>query len=48
MAPHARDQAQIQAEGCDPLNRPKGPQSRIPRKIGARFVQISTKTRYET
>jgi hypothetical protein len=42
----SRDQAQIQAEGCDPLNRPKDPQSRIPRKIGTCFTQIDTATRY--
>ena len=44
----SRDKAQIQAEGGDPLNRPKDPQSRIPGKIGARFVQISATDRYET
>ena len=44
----SRDQAQIQAKGCDPLNRPKEPQSRVPRKIRARFVQIWTTARYET
>jgi hypothetical protein len=42
----SHDQAQIQAEGCDPLNRPKDPQGRIPSKIGARFAQIDTATRY--
>ena len=38
----SHDQAQIQAEGCDPLNRPKDRQARVSQAIGACIVQISS------
>jgi hypothetical protein len=43
----SHDQAQNQAEGCDPLNRPKDRQACITQAIGARIVQISRGTRYQ-
>src|SRR5258705_12577899 len=41
------DQAQNQAEGCDPLNRPKDRQARSTQTIGACTVQVSRETRYQ-
>jgi hypothetical protein len=43
----SHDQAQNQAEGCDPLNRPKDRQARVTQAIGACIVQISRGTRYQ-
>jgi len=42
----SRDQAQIQAEGCDPLNRPKDRQGGFPQAIGTSIAQINRATRY--
>src|SRR5258705_5312376 len=42
----SHDQAQDQAEGCDPFNRPKDRQARVTQAIGACIVQISRGTRY--
>ena len=41
----SHDQAQNQAEGCDPLNRPKEHQARVTQAIGTRIVPISRATR---
>ena len=43
----SHDQAQIQAKGCDPLNRPKEYQARVTQAIGTRIVPISRATRYQ-
>src|SRR5258708_7898204 len=42
----SHDQTQIQAEGCDPLNRPKDRQ--ISRAIGARVVQAGNGPQHQT
>jgi len=34
----SHDQAQNQAEGCDPLNRPKDRQARFTQAIGASII----------
>ena len=44
----SHDQAQIQAEGCDPLNRPKDQQTQISRAIGARVVQAGNGAPHQT
>ena len=36
----SHDQAQNQAEGCDPLNRPKDRQARFPQAIGVSIVAM--------
>jgi hypothetical protein len=43
----SHDQAQIQAEGCDPLNSSKDRQARVSQAIGASIIQTSSKTRYQ-
>jgi hypothetical protein len=41
------DEVQIQAEGRNPLNRPKDRQGGAPQATGARIVQITRSIRYE-
>src|SRR5882672_8150534 len=43
----SHDQAQNQAEACEPLNRPKDCQAHVTQAIGACIVQISRGTRYQ-
>src|SRR5882672_6087535 len=43
----SHDQAQNQAEGCDPLNRLKDRQARFPQAIGASIVEASSAARHK-
>src|SRR5882724_5258981 len=43
----AQNQAQNQAEGCDPLNRPEDRQGPVSQAIGACIIQISRATQYQ-
>jgi hypothetical protein len=51
MVPHkprgSHDQAQIEAEGSAPHNRPKDRKASVPQTIGYRIVQINCAIRYQ-